>query len=338
MVTLWNGVRVLLAGRVALVAENLALRHQLAVLRRSVKRPRLRARDRILWVWLSSYWKDWRSSLVIVKPDTVVSWHRQGFKLYWRWKSRRHGDGRPAVPRDLRDLIRRMSAANPLWGAPRIHGELLKLGIDVAQATVSKYMARRRKPPSQSWRTFLDNHVKTLISVDFFTVPTASFRVLFVFLVLAHDRRRVLHSNVTQFPTARWTAQQVVEALPWETTVRYMIRDRDGIYGDTFAARVHGLGVREVLIAARSPWQNPFVERLIGSIRRECLDHVIVLDEKHLRRILRDYLAYYHDSRTHLALEKDAPNSREVEPPDRGNVVAIAQVGGLHHRYSRRAA
>ena len=338
MASLWNVVRALLAGRAALVAQNLALRHQLAVLQRSVKHPRLRRRDRVLWVWLSRIWDGWRSSLVIVKPETVVDWHRQGFRLCWRWKSRHRGDGRPAVPREIRDLIRRMSTANPLWGAPRVHGEMLKLGIDVAQATVSKYMARPRRPPSQTWRTFLDNHVATLISVDFFTVPTASFRVLFVFLVLAHDRRRILHANVTQFTTASWTAQQVVEALPWETTKRYLIRDRDGIYGDAFSARLRGLGLREVLIAARSPWQNPFVERLIGSIRRECLDHVIVLDEKHLRRILHGYLVYYHGSRTHLGLEKDAPDHREIEPPDRGNIVEIAQVGGLHHRYSRRAA
>jgi putative transposase len=338
MLNVWEVFRVLLAGRAALVAENVALRHQLAVLRRSVKRPRLRRQDRILWAWLSRIWTDWRSSLVIVKPDTVVSWHRQGFRLYWRWKSRHRGDGRPAVPRRVRDLIRHMSKANSLWGAPRIHGELLKLGIEVSQATVSKYMVRHRKPPSQSWRTFLNNHAKDLVSIDFFTVPTVTFRVLFVFVILAHDRRRVVHFNVTESPGAKWTAQQIVEAFPWNTAPRYLLRDRDGIYGHEFTSRVDHMGIQDVKTAPRSPWQNPYVERLIGTLRRDCTDHVIVVGENHLRRIVRDYLVYYHGSRTHLALDKDSPEPREVESPDRGKIVEFPMVGGLHHRYCRRAA
>ncbi len=230
-----------------------------------------------------------------------------------------------------------MSRANPRWGAPRVHGELLKLGIDISQAAVSKYMVRHRKPPSQSWRAFLDNHVGDLVSVDFFTVPTVTFRVLFVFVILAHERRRIIHFNVTDAPTAEWTAQ-IVEAFPWDTAPRYLLRDRDGTYGHEFTSRVDHMGIKEVKTAPRSPWQNPYVERLIGTLRRDCIDHVIVVGENHLRRILREYLAYYHSCRTHLSLEKDSPEPRKVESPDQRKIVDFPMVGGLHHRYSRRAA
>ena len=247
--------------------------------------------------------------------------------------------GRPKIAREVRDLIRRMSVANPLWGAPRIHGELLKIGIHVAESTVAKYMPQcPRKPPSQSWKTFLANHFRDLASVDFFTVPTATFRILFCFLVLSHARRKVLHFNVTANPTEGWTMQQIVEAFPWDTAPRYLIRDRDSIYGAAFRSRLAGMGIQEVLIAFRSPWQSPYVERLIGSIRRDVLDHVIVLGEEHLHRILTKYFRYYHDWRTHLSLGKDCPQPRSVQPPELGRVVAIPQVGGLHHRYVRRAA
>ena len=338
MGSVWTFLMALFAARAALVAENLALRQQLGVLRRNALVPRLRRGDRIFWVWLSRLWTGWRSALVIVQPDTVVRWHRQGFRLYWRWKSRRAADGRPAVAREARDLIRRMASAHPFWGAPRIHGELLELGLEISQATVAKYMPKRRKPPSPTWRAFLANHFAQMVSIDFFTVPTASFRVLFVFVVLAHDRRRLLHFNVTEHPTAAWTGQQIREAFPWDTVPRFLLRDRDSIYGDQLVRVVRSLGIEQVLIAARSPWQNPYVERVIGSIRRECLDHVVVLDEGHLRRILRSYFAYYHLSRTHLSLDKDSPEPREVEPLHRGEIVAIPEVGGLHHRYMRRAA
>jgi transposase InsO family protein len=333
----WAVVHALFAKRADLVAENLALRQQLIVFRRKVGRPRLRRRDRVFWLWLARSWSGWRDTLIVVKPATVVRWHRQGFKYYWAWKSR-HKGGRPAVAPEVRNLIRRMSRANPLWGAPRIHGELLKLGIDLSQTTVAKYMIRHRKPPSPSWRAFLDNHLKSLVSIDFFTVPTVRFRILFVFLVLSNDRRRIVHFNVTEHPSAAWTGRQLVEAFPWDTLPRYLIRDRDGIYGQDFTRCVNALGIKQVLIAPRSPWQNPYVERVIGSIRRECLDHVVVFNENHLRRVLKFYLRYYHVSRTHLALGKDAPDSRSVEPPTRGKVVAIPEVGGLHHRYTRRAA
>ncbi len=242
------------------------------------------------------------------------------------------------MSREVRDLIRKMSLANPLWGAPRIHGELLKLGIEVSQATVAKYMARQRKPPSQTWRTFLNNHLKDLVSTDFFVVPTLSFRVLFVFIVLAHRRRRVLHINVTAHPTSEWTAQQIAEAFPWDTAPRYLLHDRDSVYGDIFRQRVRGMAIREVLTAPRSPWQSPYVERLIGSVRRESLDHIIVLKEWSLRRTLKSYFDYYLRSRTHLSLAKDAPETRPAQLPELGAVVEVPRVGGLHHRYERQAA
>jgi len=232
----------------------------------------------------------------------------------------------------------RMAGANSLWGAPRIHGELLKLGIDVAERTVSRLLPKRRTPPSQTWRTFLANHVQDLVSMDFFTVPTASLRVLFVLVVLAHHRRRVVHFNVTEHPTAHWTAQQIVDAFPDDSAPSYLLRDRDTVYGDAFRHRVKGMGTGEVLTAPSCPWQNPFAERLIGSIRRECLDHVLVLSERHLHRILTRYFVYYHRARTHLTLDKDAPDGRPIEPPELGPVIPISEVGGLHHRYVRHAA
>jgi hypothetical protein len=231
----------------ALQLEILALRHQLGVLQRSVKQPKLTAPDRFLWAWLSSTWQDWRSALILVKPQTVIGWHRKGFRLYWKWKCRHGRRGRPSVATETRQLIRQMSRDNPLWGAPRIHGELLKLGIDIGETSVSKYMARSRKPPSQTWRTFLQNHVKTLVSVDFFTVPTIRFQVLYVFLVLAHDRRRILHCAVTPHPTAEWTAQQLREAFPWDSAPRFLLRDRDRIFGSDFTQQVKELGIQEVL-------------------------------------------------------------------------------------------
>jgi putative transposase len=242
-----------------------------------------------------------------------------------------------AVTGEVRELIRKMSTANPLWGAPRIHGELLKLGIEVSQATVANYMVRLRKPPSQTWRTFLHNHAKQLVSTDFFVVPTISFRVLFVFIALGHHRRRVLHFNVTAHPTSEWTAQQIAEAFPWGDAPGYLLHDRDSIYGDLFRERIRGPGIREVLTAPRSPWQNPYAERLVGSIQRECLDHLVVFNERSLRRTLQAYFDYYLRLRTHLALGKDAPESRPIQPPELGPVVELPEVGGLHHRYKRIA-
>ncbi len=329
-------VRALFSKRAALSAENLALRQQLAVLQVSAKRPRLRQRDRVFWVWLSRLWSGWRSCLIIVKPETVIRWHRAGFKLYWRWKSRKQ-PGRPKTDAEVRELIRRMARENPTWGAPRIQSELALLGHTVAESTVAKYMSRQRKSPSPTWRTFLENHVPDIVAIDFFVVATVSFHLLYCFLVLRHDRRRVVHFNVTLHPTARWTAQQVVEAFPYDDAPRFLIRDHDGIYGQDFRQRVKHMGIEEVVIAYRSPWQSPYVERLIGSIRRECLNHVIVFNEAHLLRILTEYFAYYHEARSHLSLDRNAPIAREVKPPSRGRVIAIPQVGGLHHRYTRAA-
>ena len=282
-----------LRSRRELALENLALRQQLAVLKRSSKRPKLTKMDRAFWVALSRLWTSWPHALIL---------------------------------------------ENPTWRAPRIHGELLKLGFEVTEATVSRYMPRRRKPPSQSWRAFLRNHTKELVSVDFFVVPTATFRILYVFVVLEHERRRVVHFNVTDGPSARWTGQQLVNPFPYDSAPKYVIRDRDKIYGAAFVRRAHALGIEQILTAPRSPWQNPYCERVIGTLRRECLDHVIVLGEQHLWRILRKYLEYYHGSRTHLALDKDAPELRERESSDGGKVIALPMVGGLHHRYTRRAA
>jgi putative transposase len=325
--------------RAALQLENLALRHQIGVLQRSArKRLKLNPGDRLLWVWLSRLWRDWRSALAIVKPETVLAWHRAGFRLFWTWKVQHGKPGRPAISREVRDLIRQMCRENPGWGAPRIHGELLKLGIDIGESSVSKYMVRCRKPPSQTWRTFLESHADQLVSIDFFTVPTIRFQVLYVFLVLAHDRRRILHFNVTAHPTAEWTGQQLRETFPFDQLPRYLLRDRDAIFGNEFRGQVRDMGIHEVLSTPRAPWQRAYVERVIGSIRRECLDHMIVFHETSLRRILGSYFDYYHRSRTHLSLSKDSPEPRSIQPPEMGSVVAVSQVGGLHHRYERRAA
>jgi len=337
--SLLGALRSAFRSRASLSLENLALRQQVANLRRTSGRPRLRKSDRVFWLVLSRLWSRWAEVLVVVKPDTVVRWHRAGFRLFWRWKSRSRSPAEGDVSAEVKTLIRQMAEANVGWGAPRIHGELLKLGIDIGERSASPFMPPKQpKPPSQTWRTFLDNHVGSLASIDFFTVPTATFRVLYVFFVLSHDRRRVLHFNVTDHPSAAWTAQQIIEAFPEDTAPKYMIRDRDGIYGDQFQRRVAGIGIEEVLTAPQSPWQNPYAERLVGSVRRECLDHVIVLGEQHLYRMLKSYFAYYHRSRTHLSLGKDAPQSRSVQPPAMGKVVALPEVGGLHHRYERLAA
>jgi Integrase core domain len=322
--------------RAVLELENLALRHQLHVLRRQLPgRPWLFAIDRLLWVWLYRLWPRCLEVMVLVKPATVIQWHRQGFRLFWRWHSR---SGRPSVDRAVRKLIRQMSSANPLWGAPRIHGELLKLGIEASQATVAKYMVRRRGAPSPTWRTFLRNHAEGIAAIDMFVVASASFRLLYVMIILAHDRRKILRTAVTDHPTAAWLSRHVTEAFPWDTAPRYMLRDRDGSYGAYFCNRVEAMGITEVITAPRSPWQNAYVERVIGSIRRECLDHCVIFNERHLRCIMSSYVDYYQRTRTHLSLDKDCPDSRPIMLRKIGRVVAIPKVGGLHHRYERLAA
>ncbi len=331
-------VWLLAKGHQALVLENLALRQQLAVYKRNSKRPRLTRSDRVFWIALASVWDGWRRALVVVHPDTVVRWQRQRFRKYWARLSGkpRRKVGRPLIGKPIRDFIQTMARTNALWRAPRIHGELHTLGIKISERTVSRILRMVKRPPSQSWKTFLHNHLGEIVATDFFTVPTVRMRILFVFIVLEHDRRKVLHFGVTEHPTAAWVGQQVVEAFSEREAPRYLVRDRDASYGHEFRRRVQSLGIQEVITAPRSPWQNAFAERLISSIRRECLDHVVVLNERHLRRLLKKYLAYYHSSRTHLALRKDAPEPRAVMK--QGAIVAIPQVGGLHHRYERRAA
>ncbi len=335
LVSLLLPLRGCVRARTALHVELLALRHQIPVLERSrPRRPRLTRTDRLLWIWLSPVWKEWQPALVIVQPETVIAWHRQGFRLFWAWKSRRRV-GRPTVPFEVRTRIRTLSHANPLWGAPRIHGERLTLGIQVGQASVATYMVRRRQPPSQTWRSFLRHHMGQIMAADFFVVPTATCRLLFVLTILAHDRRCIVHVAVTAHPTATWTAQQLRDAFPWDQAPRFLLHDRDhAVDGVTATA----MDMHDILTAPRSPWQNAYVEQFIGSGRRECLDPVIIVNATGLRRVLNAYIEYDTASRTHLALEKDAPLPRPVAPPTAGRVVAIPQVGGLHHRYERRAA
>jgi putative transposase len=276
--------------------------------------------------------------LFAVHPDTVLRWQRERFRRYWAQRSKKLGrPGRPPISRQVRELIRTMACANPLWRAPRIHGELRKLGIEVSERTVSRVLRTVKRPPSQTWKTFLQNHIGEIGAIDFFTVPTIRLRVLFVFFVLEHQRRKVLHFGVTERPSAEWAGQQVVEAFGVQGSKRYLIRDRDATYGHEFRRRIQSLGMKEVISAPRSPWQNAFRgadDRC--SIRRDCLDHVVVLSQRHLRKLLKSYFTYYHRSRTHLALAKDAPESRAIM--SRGEIVAIPQVGGLHRRYERRAA
>jgi transposase InsO family protein len=316
-----------------LEAEITMLRHQLNVLRRQApSKPRLTAADRLLFVWLCRMFPSLRDAITIVQPGTVLRWHRSGFRLYWRWKSRSRG-GRPTIPVEVRSLIRRMSVENPLWGAPRIHGELLKLGIEVAQSTVAKYMTRRRPGSGQTWKTFLRNHAAGLGAMDFLVVPTINFRLLSVLVILRHERRRLISLSVTNHPTAEWIAQQITEAFPWDEAPRDLIRDRDARYGHLVRRRLSAMGIRDHPIAPLSPWQNGHAERLIGSIRRECLDHVVILGEDHLRRVLKAYAAYYNGFRTHLSLSKDAPTHRPIQRL--GQLVARPILGGLYHQYCR---
>ena len=319
--------------RASVEAENVVLRQQLGVLRR--KKPvrlRLTDWDRLAFVLLYRLFPKVLDSIVIVQPETVVRWHRAGFRMFWRWKSRNNG-GRPKVDLETRHLIRKISSENPLWGAPRIHGELLKLGIDICETTVAKYMVKMPNRPRQSWKTFLGNHVNDIASMDFVIVPTISFKLLYCLVILDHRRRRIVSFGVTTSPTSEWVARQITEAFPWDEAPEYLIRDRDGAFGLAVQQRIDSMGIRDSPTSPRSPWQNGYVERVIGSIRRECLDHMIVLSEDHLRRVMRGYVGYYNDVRTHLSLGKDAPNGRPIQSC--GPVSSISYLGGLHHQYGR---
>jgi transposase InsO family protein len=319
--------------KLRLEAENAVLRHQLIVLRRRLHgRVRLTNHDRWFFIQLYRWFPSILKVLTVIRPETLVRWHRTGFRCYWRRKSLPLG-GRPPIDMDLRMLIRRMSVENPLWGAPRIHGELLKLGFEVAQSSVAKYMAKPRGPRSQGWRTFLRNHAPDIAAMDLFVVPTIAFDPLYAFVIVRLDRRDLVWINVTANPTAEWVAHQITEAFPWDEAPSYLIRDRDRIYGSVVTRRLRAMGIRDKPTPSASPWQNGFVERLIGSIRRECVDHIIVLDEMHLRRVLKSYADYYNCVRTHRSLNKDAPVSRPVQRT--GVIGSRAILGGLHHHYAR---
>jgi transposase InsO family protein len=338
---LLGALRVFVRSRQDTALEILALRQQVSVLKRKRPHPKLHTVDRLFWTTLCRVWRRWTDVLVIVKPETVIGWHRAGFRLYWRWRSGPRG-GRPKVTAAIRGLIRRLAQENAGWGAPRIHGELQKLGLVVSERTVARYLRQihRRGDPGKGWLAFLHNHREAIAAFDFFTVPTATFRVLYCFFVIEHGRRKILHCNVTQHPTADWAVQQLREAFPEATPYRYVILDRDSIFDASVIAFLKATGLEPKRTSIHSPWQNGIAERWVGSCRRELLDHVIALDEQHLRRLIREYVAYHEADRIHDSLEKDTPNRRAVEPmpTPASPLISIPRLGGLHHRYAWREA
>ncbi len=341
MQTMFALVRNLFADRADLAVENLALRQQLAVLYRKNPKPRLNEFDRVFWAALKDQFTIWADALIIFKPDTVVRWHRAAFKRHWaKLSGSGKHPGRPRVSRELRNLIRRMATENA-WGAPRVHSELLKLGIDISEATVSRYMPQRPPDPDRIalWKAFLRNHLPEIAAMDFVTIPTATFQLLHCLFIIHHDRRRILHFNVTTNPTAVWVRQQLREVFMDDPRIRYLIHDRDTRFSG-IGEWLKSAGTKSVLTSYRSPWQNGICERFNLSLRTELLDHVIVLGETHARRLITDYLGYYHDDRCHLSLDKDCPEPRPVQerPPRDAEVVAIPRVGGIHHRYEWRDA
>ena len=306
-------------------------------LKRQNPKPRVKKCDRLFWVILSKLWPSWKKSLIIVQPESVIRWHRQGFKLFWRLKSRKKL-GRPKIDAEIRQLIRQLSKENPTWGVPHIKSELALLGYDVAESTVAKYMFKPPKPPSQTWRTFLTNHAADIVACDFLTAYTVTFRVYYVFVMLRHSDRKILHFNVTQNPTLEWTFQQIREAFPFDAMPRYLLHDNGSVFSPKFRNKLKTLGIESIRTAYRSPWQTPYVERVNGTLRRECLDHVIVLNERHLRRILSEFIDdYYNTTRPHLSLNRNSPIPRQIDPPVNGRIVSTPILGGLHHRYHRVA-
>jgi putative transposase len=334
-------IRVFFHSRGDTALEILALRQQVAVLKRRRPRPPLTALDRLFWTALRKVWTRWTEALVIVKPETVVGWHRAGFRLYWRWRSRPRG-GRPKIGDEIRVLIRRLAEENPHWGAPKIHGELQKLGFEISERTVARYLrrVRRRGDPAKRWLSFLANHREVIVAFDFFTVPTLTFKLLYCFFVIEHGRRTILHFNVTRHPTAEWVMQQLREAFPEAGPYRYVVLDHDSKFDTDVIAFLQATGLKPKRTSVQAPWQNGIAERWVGSCRREILDHVIALNECHLRRLIRDYVKYYHEDRIHDSLNKDTPNRRLVEnrPSPTAKVISRARLGGLHHRYSWREA
>ena len=324
-----------------LVLENLALRQQLLTLARHRPLPRFSNADRFVWVLLRCLWSGWQKTLILVQPDTVVRWHRAGFKLYWGRISRhRTKPGRKRVSKQLRELIFQMVAENKTWGAPRIHGELKALGFDISERTVLRWMrkAPRDPEPAKRWAAFLSNHREAIAAMDLFTVPTLAFGVLYCFFVTTHNRRRILHFNTTAHPTSVWVSQQLRDAFPFDTAPRYLIHDRDATFSPAVIETARVLGAKSVRTAFKSPWQNGIAERFVGSCRRDLLDHVIVLNERHLKRLMNEYVRYYHDDRTHLGLAKETPASRIIATtPTSANVISMLRLGGLHHRYDLAA-
>jgi putative transposase len=334
-------LRVFFRGRVQTFLEVLALRQQVAVLKRKRPRPVLNGLDRLFWTGLRRVWPRWSDVLLIVKPETVVGWHRAGFRRYWRWRSQPR-DGRPRISDEIRSLIHRMAAENSDWGAPKIHGELLKLGFSVSERTIARYLRRlqRRGDPGKRWLAFLANHREVIGAFDFFPVPTLTFKLLYCFFVIEHGRRRLLHFNITRHPTSEWVVQQLREAFPETGPYRYAILDHDSKFDSDVIAFLIATGLKAKRTSIQAPWQNGIAERWVGSCRREILDHVIVLNERHLRRLVQDYVNYHHRDRTHDSLDKDTPKRRPVEnrPSPTAKVVSAARLGGLHHRYSWREA
>src|ERR1700719_2253454 len=334
-------LRVFFRARRDTALEILALRQQVAVLKRKRPRPPLHAYDRLFWTTLRRIWSGWADVLLIVQPETVVGWHRAGFRLYWRWRSRPRG-GRPRITQEIRDLIRRLAQENSTWGAPKIHAELQKLGFTVAERSVARYLRRivRRGDPDQKWLTFLQNHREVITALDLFTAPTVTFRVLYCFFVIEHERRKILHCSVTQHPTAEWIVQQLREAFPESCRYRYVILDRDSKFDAEVMAFLKAAGLEPKRTSAQAPWQNGLAERWIGSCRREILDHIIALNAERLRRVMRDFVKHHQEYRLHDSLEKDAPNSRHVaqRPEANATVVSMPRLGGLHHRYAWRQA
>jgi transposase InsO family protein len=337
-----SALRAALSSRQHLVLENLALRQQLAVLSRQSRRPRLDPSDRLFWSFLSQLWSRWQSAVVIVQPETVVRWQRTAWQRYWTWKSKRSASpGRSRIPKEVRELTRRLAGENPRWGSVRILGELRKLGYDVSAQTVRRYRQRAmRRPPAQSWQTFLRNHAPHIWATDFFTVQTLTLKTLYVFLFISHDRRQLVHLNVTPHPRAEWVWRQLIEATPWGQQPKFLIRDRDCCYGGSFNPRAARLGIEAILTPIRAPKANAVAERVIGTLRRECLDHIIIINERHLRAVLREYVTHYNDGRPHRTLGLETPTG----PPPRagplpaGRIVARPVLGGLHHEYEWLAA
>jgi putative transposase len=337
---LWFGVLArLLRTRRALLCENLVLRQQLVVLKRRRPRPHLALLDKAFWVAVRQLWPNWKQALVVVTPETVVRWHRAGFRLYWKLISKvRRPIGRRPTPKEVRELIFRMVRENPTWGAPRVHGELLMLGFDLSERTVSRWMKRAPRDPESAkrWLTFLRNHREAIAAMDFFAVPTITFGMIYCFFVISHGRRHILHCNVTKHPTSLWVVQQLREAFPFGSAPRFLIFDRDGKYGLEVPAAVRSLNMRPVRTSFESPWQNGVAERWVESCRRDLLDHIIAVNERHLKRLLSEYVRYYHEDRTHLGLRKETPENR-IPSQGIGRVVSSARLGGLHHRYHRAA-